>query len=345
MSASLIVLLPAALLGIVFVFCFAGCVLIYNYSGYKAAFTQYSGQDVLNNASIVAYWPLNDTKPGGEPEFAVDAVPLAANGTYTDANNTPPPFFPLQPFDVAIMPNVDVLSAAAPGNLAFGQAGIVPGDDKVAGDPNTPTDCAEVKGGFVSVPVPVAPNKNKFNLSSFTIEAWVRVDWTSSDPQAVRFVLDSRDSTPCTGFGIFAAWNSQTSAYRWQAITGNGGTPGPGKGFDFLTSGDPPIVLQPNELAAGTYLALTYDGAKKQAILYVDGTQRAASIGQVNFVPNTTQPLLIGAGYPFIPPGPQMPGVPLFPFNGAIQDVAVYGAALDPGVIQLHFQNGTGNNP
>jgi hypothetical protein len=334
-------MLPAILLGIVFVFCFAGCVL---HTGGIPGVTQYSSQDVLNTASIVAYWPLNDTKPNGEPEFAVDAVAPAANGTYTDANNTPPPFFPLLPFNVAIMPNVDVQSAIAPGNLAFGQAGIVPGDDKVVNDPTTPTDCVVVNGGFVSVAVPVPANKNKFNLASFTIEAWVRVDWTSSDPQALRFVLDSRDFTPCTGFGIFATWDNQTSAYRWQAITGNGGMPGPGKGFDFLSTGDPPIVVQPSELAARTYLALTYDGATKQAILYVDGIQRAASmIGQTNFVPNTTQPLLIGAGYPFIPPGPQMPGVPLFPFNGAIQDVAVYGAALDSGVINQHHLDGLGN--
>jgi hypothetical protein len=33
---------------------------------------------------------------------------------------------------------------------------------------------------------------------------------------------------------------------------------------------------------------------------------------------------------------------PLFPFFGALQDVAIYNAALSPAVIQTHLQNGNG---
>jgi hypothetical protein len=45
---------------------------------------------------------------------------------------------------------------------------------------------------------------------------------------------------------------------------------------------------------------------------------------------------------------PQAPGVlagPLFPFFGAIQDVAIYNAALASDVILLHYHNGNGTNP
>jgi hypothetical protein len=62
-------------------------------------------------------------------------------------------------------------------------------------------------------------------------------------------------------------------------------------------------------------------------------------------VPNTTKPLWIGAGVPCVPLRPQALGVlagPLFPFVGAIQDVAIYNAALASDVILTHYQNGNG---
>jgi hypothetical protein len=37
-----------------------------------------------------------------------------------------------------------------------------------------------------------------------------------------------------------------------------------------------------------------------------------------------------------------MPGSPLFPFVGAIQDVALYRTALMAGEINTHFRNGSG---
>jgi hypothetical protein len=63
-------------------------------------------------------------------------------------------------------------------------------------------------------------------------------------------------------------------------------------------------------------------------------------------MPNTTQPLWIGAGAPYVtrrtqPAGPD-PASPLFPFVGAIQDVAIYSDVLPDSVILTHFNNGSG---
>ena len=71
-------------------------------------------------------------------------------------------------------------------------------------------------------------------------------------------------------------------------------------------------------------------------------------VNPVAYMPNTTQPLWIGAGAAFAPRRPQPDGVlasPLFPFVGAIQDVAIYSAALTSDVILKHFHNGSGTGP
>ena len=96
------------------------------------------------------------------------------------------------------------------------------------------------------------------------------------------------------------------------------------------------------------YLAVTYDGPSQTLILYVDGEQRGPKVNPATYVPNTTKPLLIGAGVPYVPLRPQAPGVlagPLFPFVGAIQDVAIYNAALTSDVILTHYHNGNGTDP
>jgi hypothetical protein len=69
------------------------------------------------------------------------------------------------------------------------------------------------------------------------------------------------------------------------------------------------------------------------------------------YMPNTVQPVWIGAGAPFVTPrrSPQLPAgttsSPLFPFVGAMQDVAIYSVALGPLDIRRHFNNGNGMDP
>ena len=339
MSASLVVLLPILLLGIVSVFCFVGCALQTHGTGIP--FTQYSTLTVLGNKDLIAYWPLNDKIIGGvDPVNAQDAAPNPAKGNYIDAKNTPS-FYPWPVYSLPNPPNPDVQSAAAPGTVAFQQPGIVAGDTVPPANTVT-TDCVVVNGGFVSVPF-----ATKFNLTSFTVEAWVRVDWDATATQAWRFVVDSRDFNPCTGFGIFAMADAkQPGVYHWQAMVGNGGMDTDGSGFTFLPIDDTPITLNgppdSDSESAPTihYIALTYDG--QQLTLYVDGKQRS-TLSPAVYVANTTKALLIGVGYPLASfSEPQPPGVPVFPFNGAIQDVAVYKAALTSTAIAGNYQNGTG---
>ena len=340
MSASLLVLLPVILLGIVAMFCFAGCG--FSPSGALPVYSTYSDDTVLGNPSVVGYWPLSET---ADNLPAVDRTANPDNGQYIDPANTPA-IYPWPASTLANPPGPDVQSAAAPGSIAFAQPGIVAGDAVQPGnDANIVTPCLVVNGCYVNVPFDAKINPT----TSFTIEAWVRVDWTENDASALRFVLDARDFSPCTGFGLLArADDGQTGVYHWQAIIGNGGSDT--AGFTFATSDDPPITLSDPSLPSGItyYLAVTYDGPSQTLILYVDGEQRGPKVTPATYVANTTQPLWIGAGAPYVPLRPQAPGVlagPLFPFEGAVQDVAIYNTALTSDVILTHYHNGNGTNP
>ena len=198
-----------------------------------------------------------------------------------------------------------------------------------------------VNGCYVNVPF--APKINP--ATSFTLEAWVRVDWSQTDPSAWRAVLDARDVNPGAGFAIIATADpNAASVYHWSAVIGNGGTGA--AGFTFATSPDAIKLNNSSTPGGGTtfYLAVTYDGPSQTLTLFVDGVQSGPAVTSA-YVPNTTNPLWIGAGVPYIAMRPQAAGVlasPLFPFVGALQDVAIYKAALTPDVIQTHLQNGSG---
>jgi hypothetical protein len=337
MSMSLVVLLPLILLGIVGTLCFVGCILDSSGLG-VTPFTTYTGTTILLNPAIIAYWPLGE---------AADTIPAAElisgnTGNYIDPS-TAPSLYPWPAYSVATGSGPDLLSAAAPGTIALAQTGIVAGDAvQPANVPASVTPCMVVNGCYVEVPF----NVKFIPQTSFTVEAWVRADWTASDPFARRVVLDSRDISPGTGFGLFAdAQDDQPGVYTWTGMIGNGGAGG--AGFTTVTSGEIEVTLG----GAGTpvkptYLALTYDSPAQTLTLYVNGTQQG-KITSVAYVPNSTQPLWIGAAAPYVPRRPQPDGVlasPLFPFVGAIQDVAIYSAALASDVIMLHFNNGNGKD-
>jgi hypothetical protein len=338
MSMSLVVLLPVILLGIVGTLCFVGCV--FNTSGLGPSFTSYTGTTILLSTNCIAYWPLKeivDTLPASE---------LISNNTgkYIDKNTAMPnTVYPWTKFSIQNGAGPDVLSAAAPGTIALGQTGIVLGDVvPPPGDPVLPA-CMVVNGCYVEVPW----NDKFVPKTSFTVEAWARVDWTAGDPHAWRFVLDMREQTPSTaGFGIYAkADDNAPGKYRWAAILGTGTA-----AFTFLDSTEPPITLKDPAAAEGTtfYVALTYDGTT--LTLFVDGKQQGQTAS--TYAPNAAQVLWIGAGSPYVPRRPQPagpdpehpnPAGPLFPFVGAIQDVAIYSAALQPSEIATHYTNGQGN--
>jgi hypothetical protein len=344
MSASLIVLIPIMLLGVVTALCFVGCVL--NTHGLPPDFTAYSGTTVLGNPNNIAYWPLSetaDTDPAHDLKGGND-------GSYIDPATTPvAAFYPWPAFSIPNPPNPDEFSAAGKGTLMLGQSGIVRGD---FGQPQGTTEatCIVVDGAFVAVSF--KPNAAINLATSFTLEAWVRVDWSSTDPLAFRAVVDCRNDNPGQGFALYAAPDAdQSGNYHWQAFIGNGGSDP--VSFTTVTSADPPITLNTNPEGGGTtfYLTVTFDAAAQMLLLFVNGGE-AGKTTPATYVPNASQPLWIGAGAPFIPlrgsqppPPPGTLASPLFPWVGAIQDVAIYNVALDGNLINRHFDNGGGNDP
>jgi len=341
MSASLIVLLPVALLAIVSVLCFVGCTL--PLEGLPATpFTEYSSKTVLLDPAIIAYWPLNDKLKN--TDNPAPAVELASNipSSYIDMT-TAPELYPWLPFPVkGPPPEPDVQSDGAPGTIAFNEPGLVKGDAVVPAIPSFIQPCVVVNGCYVEAPF----NPKFVPQGSFTVEAWVRVGWTAGDLHALRFVLDMRDLNPGRGFGLFAkAEDNQPGVYRWAGIVGTGNSGS--AAFKVLSSNEFTISLSsPGSPPNPVHLALTFDGAT--LTLFVNGG--SAGSMTATYMPNTAQPLWIGAGAPYVTRrSAQMPagtfGSPLFPFKGSIQDVAIYSAALKPDDIFRHFNNGNGTDP
>jgi hypothetical protein len=341
MSTSLIVLIPVILLGIVGMLCFAGCAL--QAGGIPGTpFTKYSDLTVLSNANLMAYWPLNDQLTDqSNPAPALERQ-SGIPSSYVDMT-TVPEIYPWPPFDNLLNPpGLPVKSADAGfGSIAFNQPGLVKGDTVQPGnDPAVITSCVVVNGCYVEAPFVPKLLADK----AFTIEAWVRVGWSAGDPDAWRFVVEGRDF-PGKGFALFAKTEDNSPhVYRWAGIVGNGAPDN--SGFTTVTSNELTIGLGGDGMPAGpVYLALTFDG--QMLTLYVDGEQQGQTQIPAPYVPNTTQPIWIGAGAPFVARRPTqaagMPGSPLFPFVGAIQDVALYRTALPAADISTHFRNGSGN--
>jgi hypothetical protein len=157
-----------------------------------------------------------------------------------------------------------------------------------------------------------------------------------------------REQTPVTtGFGIYAqADDNAPGMYRWAAIIGDGSTK-----FQFLDNAEAPIALKDPAAAAGTvfYLTLTYNSGSQTLTLFVNGAQ-AGQLSPVGYAPSVAQVLWIGAGSAYTPrrtqpADPNVLASPLFPFVGAIQDVAIYNDALAATDILRHVNNGNGTDP
>jgi hypothetical protein len=323
MSATLVVAVPLALLAIVTLLGFVGC----GYPDFQFGpdYTDYSGDTVLSNMQCVGYWPLNETV---KTDKAHDLTMYHNNGTYTDMEIRSG----LYPW----LENMAQQSAEAAnggnGKLTLPTEGIVVGDQQNG----MQTTCMLVDGAFVQVDY-----NDVFNPAQFTVEAWVRVDWASTDAVAIRMVVDSRgsDMNGGTGFGIGAIPGAD-GKYHWAAIVGNGPSQ-PATPFTFVQDGDA-IVLSDQPKGKPVYLAMTFDGAGNLT-LFVDGVSKGFQA--VSYTANTTQPMLIGAGGAFAGFRDISGGIgPLWPFVGAIQDVAIYSSALSSGDIQLHDAHGRGNS-
>ncbi len=341
------ILIPVVMLGIVGMLCFVGCVL--PVEGLASPFDEYSTKTVLGDTAVMAYWPLNDQHTSADNPAPAVELKSKIPSSYIDMA-TAPDLYQWPPFTIQNPGSPDVKSAAAGfGSIMFNQPGIVPGDAVVPALPAVIQPCVVVNGCYVEALF----DPRFVPQGSFTVEAWVRVGWSKSNPDdpndpnpdAWRFVLDMRDLNPGRGFGLFAKTeDDQSGNYRWAGIVGNGGAGA--AGFTILPSSDTITLVSGGTPPKPVYLALTFDGTT--LTLFVDGEMKGSM--PATYSPNTVQPVWIGAGAPFVTRrSPQLPagtlGSPLFPFVGAMQDVAIYSAKLEPEDIRRHFNNGNGSNP
>ena len=299
MSGSLLVLVPLGLLAIVCLFSFVGCVLETGGLPGDPTITPVANYADIVKATpgIVAFWPLNETSG----TTALSAEP-GFNGTYTTAA-------PVLACDTVHK------SAPASGQFTLGQPGLVLGDC-INNDPTMVNPCAHFDGGYVEVTWQAALNPP----APFTIEAWMKPEWTSQDVMAcaaIRIVVGNNDNI--SGYALFA-----TDDNYWAA--------GIGSGTAFVTARAPAGSNQTIMMGTTDYLAATFDGST--LILYVNGQEQARTANIVGFkqLPNTVS-LIIGCGQ-------NAAHQPVNPVKGRIQDVAFYNVALGADTISTRFING-----
>jgi hypothetical protein len=148
---------------------------------------------------------------------------------------------------------------------------------------------------------------------SFTIEAWARVDGGEG---TYRTVLNSRDSSGGSyGFTLYAANND-----LWQFRVGTGSS---SSWHTTNASG-----VEPGEWV---HLVGAYDAGTSTKTFYINGAQVTSESG-VAYAPNAANDFFIGRGGNS---GSE------FPFNGLIDEVAVYDHALMRSAVNRHFLLGT----
>jgi hypothetical protein len=130
----------------------------------------------------------------------------------------------------------------------------------------------------------------------------------------------------------FAIWINEQN--MWEAALGIANLPKP-----LLVTG--PLV----KFETTAYIVLTFDGVT--AKLFVNG-ESPSSADATGFVPNTTQPLVMAAGFKRVADREdndltKEPRFPLFPFKGTLQCVAIYATDISTmGAIAKHFHDGQG---
>jgi hypothetical protein len=348
MSATLFFLIPVGLLAVTWSLCFVGCFL--DTSGVPG--TPYSNL-VLSETSLVGYWPLNDFPGATPPPPAPPPTPpqnttsLGGAIDLSKGGHTGGYFIPPAYPSGATVPAI--ASPTPTTGLLLRQGTIVPGDvsNSSAVDQNLLAASADFVGGYVSIPWAA----NSPQLLQFTIEAWVKPNWTAADNTGFLWVVFGAIS-PTAGFVLYI-----NDKNNWTIAIGDGTKNNP---IDTMV----PAALKPSASmpAPITYVAVTF-GSDSFLRLWINpqfgpgpdtNTPMPTPPNATWTSPNpvvyaaidpTQQPLtfFIGAGYNEEAPRTQagVNGAPLYPFQGQIQSVALYQAALDPSDLATHFNSGT----
>jgi hypothetical protein len=326
MSTTLFFLVPIGMLAVVWSLCFVGACFPTSGEGPGTA-TPYSNL-ILGESGLLAYWPLSDA------QGSTQAKDLTGNGH--DGTYTIPPDYPAAPANSRVL---------NPPTANLGQGSIVPGDTGT-GDLNLKPASVDFEGGYVSIPWAA----NSPQLKNFTIEAWVKPNWTEAETGFLWAVFGA--ITPTAGFVLYINDNN-----NWVIAIGDGTTNNP---IDTMV----PAALKPSASTPApiTYVAMTF-GADNFLRLWINpqfgpgpdtsnpmptppnATWTSPNTVVYAAVDPTQQPLtfFIGAGYNDQPVRTQagVTGAPLYPFQGQIQSVALYQAALDPSDLATHFNNGS----
>ena len=341
MSTTLFFLVPIGMLAVVWSFCFVGA--CFPTSGLPGP--PYSNT-ILNEPSLIAYWPLSDFPnaqlPAGAPALppapqgstsvgiALDLTGKNHNGSYIN-----PPAYP----SGTTTPQV-----GANPTLNLHQASIVAGDAFAVGSKNLPA-CVDFEGGYVSIPWAA----NSPALTDFTLEAWIKPRWMVTG--FIWYVFGARTNNG-TGFALYI--NAQN---QWELTVGDGTAP---------TNVNTMVQAAVNNSL--TYVAVTFKSATQVLSLWIDPA--SDSDGNTPPPPPTaawpppppappttttyvaidpTQPMtfFIGAGDNQDAQTPRTQGggagAPLHPFQGLIQSVALYNTALEPTDLASHFADGGGS--
>jgi hypothetical protein len=324
MSTTLFFLIPVGMLAVVWSVCFVGCV--FQTSGLASPYSN----NILNEKSLVAYWPLSDLPnpaapppPQGSTSVGI-AGDLSGNGHIGSYINPP-----------AYVSGTVTPQIGTNPTLNLHQASIVPGDALASGSKNLPA-CVDFEGGYVNIPWAA----NSPALTDFTLEAWIKPAWNVTGFTWV--VFSARTNT--TGFALVIDDQNQ-----WQFAVGTG------TALNVIST-----MVQAAVNHALTYVAVTFDSTTQVLSLWLNPVSDSDSNTPTPPTPNwtmttayaandPTQPLTfyIGAGdnqdaqMPRTQPGGA--GGPRHPFQGLIQSVALYNTALDPTDLASHFENGDGS--
>jgi len=329
MSTMLFVLAPLGLMAVALSMCFVGC----GFPTSGEAGPPYSNV-VLNEASLIAYWPLSDLAGPTTPltgnlqgstgvGTALDLSGNGHNGTYTI-----PPAYQMG----ATIPQI--ANPTPQNGLNLHQTSIVPGDAVQSGSKNLPA-CAQFEGGYVNIPWAA----NSPSLGDFTIEAWIKPQWNLTGFDWVVF----GGITTTTGFAVYINTNN-----NWEFSIGNG------SGLTTIDTMVPAAVD-----GAVSYVAVTFQSATQALSLWINPDSDTSAPPTAAWPPNPntttnyvaidqTQPMtfFIGAGATQLPlrTQPMGNGSPEAPFQGFIQSVALYNTALDPTDLASHFASGAASS-
>jgi len=336
MSTTLFFLVPIGMLAVVWSFCFVGA--CFPTSGIPGGPSTPYSNTILQEQSLIAYWPLSDL-PNSPPPAGAPALPMPPQGSTglgtaldlsgNNHNGTyiAPPAYPS---------GTTVPQIGANPTLNLHQTSIVPGDGFVSGSKNLPF-CVDFEGGYVSIPWAA----NSPSLSDFTFEAWIEPRWNVTGFDWIVFSARTNNNT---GFVIHINQQNQ-----WLLTVGTGTA---------LTAINTGVSAAVN--GGLTYVALTFKSETQVLSLWINPDSDTSAPPTANWPPpgttttyaaiDQTQPatFFIGAGDNQDAQTPRTAagglGAPLAPFQGKIQSVALYSTALESTDLAAHFADGASSD-